>query len=97
MQIGMIGLGRMGGNMTQRLLRGGHACVVFDADALEGLVALLDAPRIVWLMIPAGAVDVTLQSLSPLLQAGDIIVDGGNSHYVDDIRRARSSGAQGIH
>jgi len=113
MQIGMIGLGRMGGNMTQRLLRGGHACVVFDADdarvmsaadsgasgssSLEGLVALLDAPRIVWLMLPAGAVDVTLQSLSPLLQAGDIIVDGGNSHYVDDIRRARSSGAQGIH
>ena len=113
MQIGMIGLGRMGGNMTRRLLRGGHACVVFDADdarvvsaadggatgssSVEGFVALLAAPRIVWLMLPAGAVDVTLQSLWPLLQAGDIIVDGGNSHYVDDIRRARSSGARGIH
>src|SRR5688572_12124284 len=113
MQVGMIGLGRMGGNMTQRLLRGGHDCVVFDADdarvmsaadgratgssSLEALVALLGAPRVVWLMLPAGAVDATLQRLSPLLQAGDIIIDGGNSHYVDDIRRARSSGALGIH
>src|SRR5688572_4169950 len=113
MEVGMIGLRRMGGNRTQRLLRGGDDCVVFDADdarvisaagsgatgssSLEALVALLDAPRIVWLMLPAGVVDATLQSLSPLLQPGDIIVDGGNSHYVDDIRRARSSGARDIH
>ena len=113
MQLGMIGLGRMGGPMTQRLLRGGHDCVVFDADdarvmsaadhgatgssSLDALVALLDAPRIVWLMLPAGAVDATLQSLSPLLQAGDVIVDGGNSHHVDDIRRAKSFGARGLH
>ncbi len=113
MQLGMIGLGRMGGTMTQRLLRGGHDCVVFDADdvrvmaaadrgatgssSLEALVASLDTPRIVWLMLPAGAVDATVQSLSALLQAGDVIVDGGNSHYVDDIRRARSFGARDIH
>ena len=113
MQLGMIGLGRMGGTMTQRLFQGGHDCVVFDADdarvataadrgatgssSLEALVALLDAPRIVWLMLPAGAVDATLQRLSPLLQADDVIVDGGNSHFVDDIRRAKSLGARGIH
>ena len=109
MRLGMIGLGRMGGNMTQRLLRGGHDCVVFDADdarvmaaagggatassSLEALVALLDAPRIVWLMLPAGAVDATVLNLAPLLQAGDVIIDGGNSHYVDDIRRAKSLAA----
>lgn len=113
MQLGMIGLGRMGGTMTQRLLRGGHDCVVFDADdarvmlaadrgatgssSLEALVTLLDPPRIVWLMLPAGVVDATVQILSPLLEAGDIIVDGGNSHYVDDIRRAKSLGARGVH
>ena len=113
MQLGMIGLGRMGGLMTRRLLRAGHDCVVFDADdarvmsaaehgatgssSLDALVALLDAPRIVWLMLPAGAVDATLQSLSPLLRAGDVIVDGGNSHHVDDIRRAKSFGARGVH
>src|SRR6185503_8637254 len=112
MQLGMIGLGRMGGNMTQRLLRGGHDCVVFDADdarvmsaagggatassLLEALVALLDAPRIVWLMLPAGAVDATVLNLAPLLQAGDVIIDGGNSHYVDDIRRAKSLAGRGL-
>ena len=99
--------------MTQRLLRGGHDCVVFDADdarvmsaagrgatgssSLEGLVASLDAPRIVWLMLPAGAVDATVRNLLPLLQAGDIIVDGGNSHYVDAIRRAKSLGDRSVH
>ena len=113
MQLGMIGLGRMGSTMTQRLLRGGHDCVVFDADdarvksvadcgaigssSLEALVALLDAPRIIWLMLPAGAVNATVQSLSALLQPGDVIVDGGNSHYVDDIRRDKSTGARGLH
>ena len=113
MQLGIIGLGRMGGAMTQRLLRGGHHCVVFDTDdarvrlaadrgatgtsSLEALVALLDAPRIVWLMLPAGAVGGVLDSLEALLQSGDVIVDGGNSHYVDDLRRAKSFGASGIH
>jgi 6-phosphogluconate dehydrogenase len=108
----MIGLGRMGSAMTQRLLRGGHGCIVFDADAarvmsavdrgataassLEEFVTSLDAPRIVWMMLPAGAVDSTLQNLSPLLQIGDVIVDGGNSHYVDDMRRARLLGERGI-
>ena len=113
MQLGMIGLGRMGSAMTQRLLRGGHSCVVLDTDAarvmsardhgatgassLEEFVTSLDGPRIIWLMLPAGAVDSTLQHLSPLLQAGDVIVDGGNSHYVDDMHRATSLGARGIH
>jgi 6-phosphogluconate dehydrogenase len=113
MQLGMIGLGRMGGTMMQRLLHGGHECVVFDsniarvtsatnrgttgASSLEELVSSLDAPRIVWLMLPAGAVDATLQHLSPLLEAGDVIIDGGNSHYVDDIRRATSLKLLGIH
>jgi 6-phosphogluconate dehydrogenase len=113
MQLGMIGLGRMGGTMTQRLLLGGHDCVVFDSSSvrvrsatdggatgsssLEDLVTSLDGPRIVCLMLPAGAVDATLQHLSPLLDAGDVIIDGGNSHYVDDIRRATSLGLQGIH
>jgi 6-phosphogluconate dehydrogenase len=98
--------------MTQRLLRAGHECVVFDSDAgrvmsaaehgatgsssLEAFVALLDAPRIVWLMLPAAAVDSTVDDLSVLLQSGDVIVDGGNSHYVDDIRRAKSLAARGI-
>ena len=103
----------MGGAMTQRLVRGGHDCVVFDADdarvrpaadrgatgtsSLEALVTLLDAPRIVWLMLPAGAVDAILERLSTLLQPGDVIVDGGNSHYVDDLRHARSFRAKSIH
>ena len=113
MQLGMIGLGRMGGAMTQRLLRAGCDCVVFDADnarvmsaagqgatgtsSLEELVSRLEVPRIVWLMLPAGAVDAILERLSALLQPGDLIVDGGNSHYVEDLRRARSLGAAGIH
>ena len=113
MQLGMIGLGRMGGNMVQRLLDGGHRCVVFDraaapVDALVGrgatgarsftdLLARLDGPRVVWLMVPAHVVDAVLEDLSPDLQAGDIIVDGGNTHYIDDIRRAKALRARGIH
>lgn len=105
MQLGMIGLGRMGGNMVRRLIRHGHDCVVFDADvasvealveegargarSLDDLVDKLDAPRAVWVMVPAAAVDDVLNRLSGRLQPGDIVIDGGNSYYVDDIRRAR--------
>ena len=112
MQLGMIGLGRMGGNMVQRLLNFGHACVVFDANpatvatlvdkgaqgspSLQEFVTRLTAPRIVWLMVPAHAVDAVLEELSPHLQAGDIVVDGGNTHYIDDIRRASALSARGI-
>ena len=112
MQLGMIGLGRMGGSMVRRLLRGGHACVVFDihpatmtslanhgataSRSLDEFVKQLDAPRVVWLMVPAAVVDTTLHELSPLLQSGDIVVDGGNSHYVDDIRRAQALDASGV-
>ncbi|MGV8917083.1 MAG: phosphogluconate dehydrogenase (NAD(+)-dependent, decarboxylating) [Pseudomonas sp.] len=104
MQIGMIGLGRMGASMVTRLLRGGHDCVVHDQSpqGIEPLVALgatgaaslqqfvdgLIAPRVVWLMVPAAAVDYLLEALAPLLQANDTIVDGGNSYYHDDLRRA---------
>src|ERR1035437_908090 len=104
MQLGMIGLGRMGGSMVHRLLRGGHACVVFDSQpatmaplanqgatathSLKEFVRTLETPRVVWLMLPAAVVDATLGELSPHLQSGDIVVDGGNSHYADDIRSA---------
>src|SRR5689334_2536176 len=103
MQLGMIGLGRMGANMARRLTRGGHQCVVYDvhAEAVERLVRLsiagafslgelvaqLTRPRVVWLMVPAAAVDRELALLVPLLHAGDIVIDGGNSYYHDDIRR----------
>jgi 6-phosphogluconate dehydrogenase len=113
MQIGMIGLGRMGGNMTRRLLAAGHECVVFSRNAgeVDGLraagatpssslpdfVAKLRKPRTVWVMIPAAAVDGVLGDLAKLLDAGDAIVDGGNSHYVDDLRRAQKLGSIGIH
>jgi 6-phosphogluconate dehydrogenase len=113
MQIGMIGLGRMGANMSRRLMRGGHAVVAYDrapeaiasvaadgaagADTLESLVATCRPPRIICLMVPAGVVDGALTSLRPLLSAGDTVVDGGNSHYHDDIERARSLSASGIH
>ncbi len=112
MQLGMIGLGRMGGNMVRRLLAGGHPCVVYDrsrdnvaqlaaegavgSESLEDFVGKLDAPRVVWLMVPAAAVDATIGDLAPLLRAGDIIVDGGNSYYIDDIRRARELKPRGI-
>ena len=113
MQVGMIGLGRMGGNMVRRLLRGGHSCVVFDAHApnvaalseggavgassIEDFMAKLDTPRVVWLMVPAKAVDGILEQLSPHWKADDVVVDGGNSHYIDDIRRASAFGARNIH
>jgi len=105
MRIALVGLGRMGANMVRRLLKGGHECVVFDvspkavagmakegadgATALADLVKKLPKPRAVWLMVPAAVVDDTIASLAPLLEAGDTIIDGGNSYYVDDIRRAR--------
>src|SRR5919199_2153703 len=113
MQLGMIGLGRMGANMTQRLLRGGHECVVFDihpeavgaltrrgavgAASPEDFVQPLRPPRTVWLMLPAGLVDRELASLGPLLEPGDVVIDGGNSYYRDDIRRAADLRARGIH
>lgn len=105
MQLGMIGLGRMGANMVRRLMKGGHACVVYDhsADAVAALakdgatgaasladfVAKLDQPRALWLMVPAAVVDASIAELLPLLQPGDALIDGGNSYYVDDIRRAK--------
>ena len=112
MQIGMIGLGRMGASMVTRLLRGGHDCVVYDhaPEGIAGLVALgatgavslqqfvdaLKAPRAAWLMVPAAAVDAVLTQLLPLLHAGDIVIDGGNSHYHDDLRRAAALAPSGI-
>jgi len=113
MEVGMIGLGRMGANMVRRLMRGGHECVVYDrnpeavsglaheggigASALRDLADRLHRPRPVWLMVPAAAVDSTIADLCTVLEAGDIIIDGGNSHYVDDIRRARELSGRGIH
>ncbi|KAF1687367.1 6-phosphogluconate dehydrogenase (decarboxylating) [Pseudoxanthomonas broegbernensis] len=114
MDIGMIGLGKMGANMAQRLQRGGHRVVGYDpgeaarlgleergletADSLAALVAALPAPRTLWLMVPAGApVDATLEALRPLLQAGDVLVDGGNSNYRDSQRRAGQCREQGVH
>ena len=104
MQLGMVGLGRMGANMTERLRAAGHDLKTYDpnvdsrtAASLEELVRQLEAPRSVWLMVPAGIVDSVVGELAPHLEAGDTIVDGGNSYYVDDLRRARELGERKIH
>src|SRR5277367_2252672 len=114
MQLGMVGLGRMGANMVRRLVAHGHECVVFDmspkvvadmakekgiagSSSLPDMVTKLAKPRAIWLMIPAGVVEKTIQAIAPHLEAGDILIDGGNSYYIDDIRRAKELAAKGIH
>ena len=113
MQLGMIGLGRMGANLVRRLMRDGHHCVAYDrnpdvvkaleaegatgAESLADFVAKLDKPRNMWIMVPAGVVESTLRDLRPLLDADDVIIDGGNSYYRDDITRARDLKRDGIH
>jgi 6-phosphogluconate dehydrogenase len=113
MQLGMIGLGRMGANMVRRLIKDGHQCVVYDqspesvqklskekaigASSLADFVKKLTKPRAIWLMVPAGVVDKSIADLLPLLEKDDIVIDGGNSYYIDDIRRAKELAAKGIH
>ena len=112
MQIAMVGLGRMGANMVRRLMRSGHECVVYDrsqeavaalakegatpSSSIEDMTSKLKTPRAVWLMVPAGVVDATVADLQPHLQAEDIIIDGGNSYYVDDLRRAKTVAESGL-
>jgi 6-phosphogluconate dehydrogenase len=113
MQLGMVGLGRMGANMVRRLIRGGHDCVVFDmspksvadlaaekatgSSSLADMVTKLSKPRAIWLMVPAAVVDQTIASILPHLEADDILIDGGNSYYIDDIRRAKELAPKNIH
>jgi 6-phosphogluconate dehydrogenase len=103
MQLGMVGLGRMGGNMTERLSKAGHDMKTYDrssestASSLEELVGQLDPPRSIWLMVPAAVVDAVVSELAPHLQKGDTIIDGGNSYYVDDLRRSNELSERGIH
>jgi 6-phosphogluconate dehydrogenase len=113
MQLGMIGLGRMGASMVRRLLKKGHDCVVYDVQpasvallqgegaigttSLQEMVARMASPRAIWMMVPAAIVDAELARLVARLEPGDIVIDGGNSHYHDDIRRARELGAAGLH
>ena len=113
MQLGMVGLGRMGANMARRLMRNGHQCIVYNRSAgavqelvkenaigavsLRDLAGKLGKPRIVWLMVPAAAVDNTIADIVPFLEGGDILIDGGNSYYIDDLRRARELAAKGVH
>ena len=113
MQLGMVGLGRMGANMVRRLMKAGHNCVVFDmspksvaelagegatgSSSIQNFITKLQKPRAIWLMIPAAVVDPTIAEIAPHLEAGDILIDGGNSYYIDDIRRAKDLQPKGIH
>src|SRR6201994_1785782 len=113
MQLGMIGLGRMGANMVRRLVKGGHQCVVFDMSAnavadlvkdkatgsssLADFVKKLERPRAIWLMVPAAVVDKSISDLLPVLESGDVVIDGGNSYYIDDIPRSKELAPKGIH